>query len=151
MVNRKKIKQFSILVCLTIITCFSFFPTFDAHAMGGHGGIGLEKIIKKHLARYRAKHVTLSNPVLISPEGEITTKRPVYQWYPVAGANRYGLIVHRVTLPQIPVYIKFNIPKTRKRQPWWKRLKYNIDYFFVVVAYNTKTRKRSPISEKWNL
>jgi len=132
-----------------IISCFFFSIASDVLAMGSHhGGRSPDQIVKRHLSRFSKGGITLPSPVLIEPDGEITNRRPRYKWHPVQGANRYGLIVHRVTPPQIPVYIKFGIRKTEKKQSWWRKLKYNTDYFFVVIAYNIRTKKISLLSDK---
>ncbi|MBW2609897.1 MAG: tandem-95 repeat protein, partial [Deltaproteobacteria bacterium] len=107
-----------------------------------------DNVIKNHLGWFRKKHIRLDKPILVAPEGEITTRRPLYQWQPVEGADRYGLIVHRVTRPRVPVYIKFNLSDTEQMHPWWKRLRYDTDYFFVVIAYDQKKRKISPFSDR---
>jgi len=135
-------------VVFVVVCCFLTTQAADVFAMGSRGYDGLKQIVKRHLPPGLGKRVRLDKPVLIAPEGEIATRRPLYQWRPVEGAIQYGLIVHRVTPPRIPVYIKFGIRETQQRHPWWRRLKYNTDYFFVVIGYNKRTRKISPLSGK---
>ena len=144
-VRKKSIIQASVFI---VFLCVLTLLAADVFAMGGRGHGSLTQIVKRHLPPGLEKRIRLDKPVLITPEGEIATRRPLYQWQPVEGANRYGLIVHRVTPPRIPVYIKFGIRKTQQRHPWWRRLKYNTDYFFVLIAYNKRTRKISPLSDK---
>jgi len=124
------------------------FGGLDHRDWGGHDCPGTDGIIKKHLPCHEKKCIKLDRPILIAPEGEITTKRPLYEWHPVEGANRYGLIVYSATTHRKPCYIKFNIQDTQKLHPFWKSLKYDTNYCFMVIAYNTRTKKVSPWSDR---
>ena len=124
------------------------FGCSNHHGWGAHGCPGCDVIIKKHLPWYKKRCIKLDRPIPIAPEGKITTKRPLYEWQPVEGANRYGLIVYSATKHAKPCYMKCNIRDTKKLHPFWKRLRYDTCYCFMVIAYNTRTKKVSPWSER---
>ncbi|MFC1867172.1 Ig-like domain-containing protein [Thermodesulfobacteriota bacterium] len=138
------------IVVFAFLSCLLTLYAHDLLALGSHGGNSLKEIVKSYLPWHGKAHPTLKKPLLIVPEGKITTKRPLYQWQPVDGANRYGIVVFRMARPQIPVFIKFNIMKTQVRHSWFSRLRYDTDYFFVVIAYKIKKMKRaiSPFSDR---
>ncbi|MFC1858390.1 PKD domain-containing protein, partial [Thermodesulfobacteriota bacterium] len=136
------------IVVFLIVLGFLTIPVLPDFALAAHGFGRMTHTLKKHLPPGLEKRVSLENPILIAPQGDTTDKRPLYQWQPVSGANLYGLMVLQVARPWAPVYIKFNIRDTNHRPRWWKRLKYDIDHFFVIIAYNKKTKMMSPLSDK---
>ncbi|KPK45848.1 MAG: hypothetical protein AMK74_02195, partial [Nitrospira bacterium SM23_35] len=121
----------------------------DKGPQGGRGVHDRNELTRELLPWQRSIHASLDKPILIAPECRITTRRPLYQWHPVERADRYGIIVFQAKERPVPVFIKLNIKEMEIRQPWFRRLRYDTDYFFVVIAYSNKRKREvSPFSER---
>jgi len=125
---RVKERSVTIFAILAIVSCLFCFTADNASSAPKYGkpdskgnnrpdDPGMNEAAKRHLPWHGSRHATLDKPVLIAPEGNITTRHPLYQWQPVEGANRYGIIVYRITRSRIPVFVKFNIRDTQVSHP----------------------------------
>jgi RHS repeat-associated protein len=135
-------KRWFFIFCLAVLSCPFTYVGDNVTAKENEGLC--------HIPRHGSRLTSLEKPVLIAPEGRIITNRPLYRWKPVKGADHYGLIVYRRTWPRVPVFVRFGIRGTEIRQSRFRRLKHDTDYFFVVLAYSIKRRKRqvSSFSER---
>ena len=119
-----------------------------AHSMAKRPSGTLEAISRTRLGKHFRKSPGLEKPLLLSPSGHTRKRRPLYRWRKVKGATGYALIVMEDSPGHVPLYIRSGIKRTHIKHPWWKRLRRGRRYFFVVIAYNRHTKKRSPLSER---